>query len=229
MKRIALLLFASTILFAQTAREVEITAEPHHHLVLTNDQVRVFSVDVAPRAETLMHWHRHDYAYVMFGPAEIVNAVEGKDAVTVKLQDAQVGLTSGNFAHVVRNGDQPFRNLTIELLQDDKLRQSKNKWDEERGLDVLQGGTKEVLWVKDGIRASEIELQPGGVIPQHHHAGPHLTVALTDFELRSDVVGKGTSTETFKAGEARWIPGGFTHTITNTGHNVAKLVTLEFP
>jgi quercetin dioxygenase-like cupin family protein len=229
MKYSILLLLAAALVFAQTGHEVEIIAEPHHHLVFANDQVRVFSVDVAPHADTLPHRHRHDYIYVMFGASQIVNAVEGIDPVSLKLQDAQVGFTPGNFAHVVRNGDQPFRNLTIELLQDDKLRQSTSKWDEERGLDILNGGTKEILWVKDGIRASEIELQPGGVIPQHHHAGPHLTVALTDCELHSDVVGKGASIETFKANEARWIPGGFTHTITNTGHNVAKLVTLEFP
>ena len=40
---------------------VEITAEPHHRLAFTNDQVRVFNVDVPPGSATLMHWHRHDY------------------------------------------------------------------------------------------------------------------------------------------------------------------------
>lgn len=86
-----------------------------------------------------------------------------------------------------------------------------------------------MLWVKDGVRASEIELQPGGSFPKHHHAGPHLVVALTDCEFRSDVVGKGPSTVTYKSGETRWIPGGFTHTLTNTGHNPTKVITLEFP
>src|ERR1700729_3809859 len=130
MTRILLVLFLTTFLTAQSATEVEITAEPHHHLVLTNDQVRVFNVDVAPHTETLLHRHGHDYFYVMFGACEIVNAVQGKDPVNVKLRDAQVGFTPGAFAHVVRDLDQPFHNVTIELLQDDKLRHSTAKWDE---------------------------------------------------------------------------------------------------
>ncbi len=239
MRRTLLLFLATTFLaaaflvapflVAQAGHEVEITDEPHHHIVLTNDQVRVFSVDVAPHTDTLPHWHRHDYIYVMLGASQVVNAVEGKYPVSINLQDAQVGFTPGNFAHVVRNGDRPFRNYTIELLQDDKLHQSASHWDEDRGLDVLQGGTREVLWVKDGVRASEYELQTGGVIPKHHHSGPHLVVALTDYELRSDVVGASPTTVRMKAGQVNWVAGGVTHIITNTGQGTAKFVTLEFP
>jgi oxalate decarboxylase/phosphoglucose isomerase-like protein (cupin superfamily) len=31
-----------------------------------------------------------------------------------------------------------------------------------------------------------------------------------------------------KAGDVKWVPGGFTHTLTNTGTSVARLVTVEF-
>ena len=235
MRRYAFLLLLNALLAAQTAPEVEITAEPHHHLVLTNDQVRVFDVEVAPHGETLMHWHRHDYFFVTLGPSQVINAVKGKDPVTLKLQDGDTYLLPAGFAHVARNlSDQPFRNVTIEILQDEKLRQSPAHWDpaqpeEDRGLDILHGGTQEILFVKDGIRVSELELQPGGVVPEHHHKGPHLVVALTDYELRSDAVGKPPVTITMKAGQSSWVPGGFTHTLTNSGHHPAKFVTLEFP
>jgi oxalate decarboxylase/phosphoglucose isomerase-like protein (cupin superfamily) len=230
MKRLALVLLVTAILSAQSAPEVEIDAEPHHQLIFANDQVRVFNVEVAPQTDTLMHWHRHDYVYVQIGASEVINAVKGKDPVNVKLHDGQTGFMSASFAHVARNtGGTPFRNFTIELLQDDKLRQGQSHWDEERGLDVLQGGTKEILWVKDGVRASEVEIQPGGVIPQHHHAAGHIVVTLTDVEFRNEVVGKAAATVSFKAGEAHWVPGGFTHTLTNIGHNTAKFVTLELP
>jgi hypothetical protein len=112
-----------------------------------------------------MHWHRHDYIYVMFGQSEVVNAVQAKAPVPINLQDAQVGFTPGPFAHIVRNQDHPFRNVTIELLQDAQLHHSTHKWDEDRGLDILQGGTKQILWVKDAVRATEFELQPGGSAP----------------------------------------------------------------
>ena len=242
MKRCILLLLLTAVLAAQSATEVEITAEPHHHLVFENAQIRVFDVGVAPHTDTLMHWHRHDYIFVMLGATQVINAVEGKDPVTAKLQDGQVGFTPGGFAHIVRNQDQPFHNLTIELLEDDKLRQSAAHWDpahpeEDRGLEILEGGTKEILFVKDGIRVSEFELQPGGMIPLHHHAGPHLLVAVTDLDLLSDVAGTGPISGNmsgkmpghFMSGQVKWLPGGYSHILTNSGKTPAKFVTLEFP
>jgi quercetin dioxygenase-like cupin family protein len=221
-------------LSAQGAQELEITAEPHHRLILANDHVRVFDVDIAPHSESLMHWHRHDYFYVVLGAAEIVNAVKGKDPVTLTLSDGEVRFVSAPLAHTFRNlSGQPFRNVTIELLQDAKLRQSPAHWDathpeEDRGLDILNGGTREILFVKDGVRVSEFELQPGAVIPLHHHAGPHVVVALSDYELRSEVKGKGPKSITMKRGESEWAVGGYSHILTNTGHTAAKFVTFEF-
>jgi quercetin dioxygenase-like cupin family protein len=230
MKRIALFLLVSGILFAQTAQEVEITAEPRHHQVLQNDQVRVFSVDVPPQTETLLHWHRHDYIFVTLGPTEIINAVKGKDPITQKLQDGDTRLVPGNFAHQVRDAAPTnFRNVTIELLQDEKLRHSTPKWDEDRGLHILEGGTEEILWVKDGVRATLFELQPGGMVPMHHHAGPHLAVALTEMKLRDKVEGKGAQDITFAYGEPRWIEGNYSHQITNPGPKPARWIIIEFP
>jgi oxalate decarboxylase/phosphoglucose isomerase-like protein (cupin superfamily) len=236
MKRQTLLLcFLATLLVAQAAApEVELTSEPHHHLTLENKSVRVFNVEVPPHTDTLMHWHRHDYIAVNLGAAEVINAVNNKPPVTVKLQDGQTSFTSATFAHIASNRtDQPFRNVTIEIVDDEALRTSTFKWDEDRGLETFLGGTKQILFVKDGIRVSELELQPGSVIPMHHHAGPHLFVAVTDVDLRSDVQGQGTNPAPtsghFKPGDSKWLPGGYSHTVTNTGKRPAKFVTLEFP
>ncbi|MGC2325200.1 MAG: hypothetical protein WA604_00685 [Candidatus Sulfotelmatobacter sp.] len=234
--KLSLLLLAAALLPAQAAApEVEITAEPHHRLVLENASIRVFNVDLPPHTESLMHWHRHDYVYVMLGPTEVVNAVEGKDPVTVKLVEGETRFTPGPFAHIARNiSDQPFRNLTIEILDDARLRQSTAKWDEDRGLDILAGGTKQILFVKNGIRATEFELQPGGVVPMHHHAGPHLLVAVSDLDLRehtrSDAEAQSKrSLRSEKSGDVKWFPSGYSHSITNVGAHPAKFVTLEFP
>jgi hypothetical protein len=231
MKRQALFCLIATLLAAQAvAPEVELNAEPHHHLTLENKYVRVYNVEVPPHTDTLMHWHHHDYIAVNLGTAEVVNAVKDKPAVTVKLQDGQTGFTSGAFAHIARNQtDQPFRNVTIEIVDDAALRQSTAKWEEDRGLDILQGGTRQILFVKDGIRVSEFELQPGGVVPKHHYAGPQLFVAVSDLDIRSDVQSQGSMPEHFKSGDSKWLPGNYSSTITNTGSKPAKFVTLEFP
>jgi len=223
-------IFLAATLVAQTAPEVEITAEPHHHLVLENAYVRAFRVEIAPGQATLLHRHRHDYVYVSLGAAQISNQVEGKPPVTTKLQDGQTTFVEGRMAHVVRDlASTPFRNVTVEFLQDEKARQSpRPKWDEERGLQILEGGTKDILFVKDGVRVSEVDLQPGGMIPRHHHAGPHLVIAVTDLDLQSDVVGKGVSQVILKAGDITWAAGGFTHTLMNVSRGPAKFITLEF-
>ena len=231
MKRAALLLLAAVVLFAQTPSEVEITNEAHHHLALENEYVRVFKVEVAPHEATLMHRHRHDYLFVTLGDAQVTNEVQGKAPVDAALKDGETRFTPGNFAHIARNrADMPFRNVTIELMQDEKAHASPPAhWDEDRGLHVLNAGTQEILFVKDNARVSEIELQPGGVIPTHHHNGPHLVVAITDLDLRSDIEGRGPTPAQLKAGDIKWLPGGYTHTVTNVGKQTAKFVTVDFP
>ena len=233
MNRLALLLLTATLLSAQSP-EVEITAEPHHHLTFENKSVRVFNVEVDPNTETQMHWHRHDYFSVNLGNTEISNAVKDKPPVTVKFTDGDTRFASASFAHVVRDlSPQPFRNVTIEILDDESLRHSTAKWDEDRSLAVLNHGTKQTLFVKDGIRATEFELQPGGVIPKHHHAGPVLVVAITDLALEETIEGQPLTpahpASHMKSGDSRWLPGNLTHTLTNTSPNPAKFVTLEFP
>lgn len=212
------------------AAEVEITSEPSHHLILQNQYVRVFQVEVAPHAATLMHRHSHDYIFVTLGASEVSNEVAGKPPVTLKLQDGEVRATDGGFAHVARNlAATPFHNVTIELLQDDKARTSPPpKWDDDRSLQVLHGGTQQILFVKDGVRVSEAELQVAGSEPRHRHTRPHLVIAITDLTFRSDVVGKGASNVEMKSGEIKWVEGNLTHSLTNVGNTDAKFVTLEF-
>jgi quercetin dioxygenase-like cupin family protein len=213
-----------------TPAEVEITAEPSHHLAFQNQDVRVFQVEVASHAATLMHRHRHDYIFVTLGPSEVSNEVAGKPPVTLKLQDGEVRATDGGFAHVARNlAATPFHNVTIELLQDEKAHTSPPpQWEDDRSLQVLHGGTQQILFVKDGVRVSETELQIAGSVPRHHHAHPHLVIAVTDLLLRNDVVGKGASNVEMKSGDFAWVEAGLTHSLTNVGSGDAKFVVLEF-
>jgi quercetin dioxygenase-like cupin family protein len=223
------LLLLTIALTAQTA-EVEITAEPLHHLALQNQYVRVFQVDVPPNTATLLHRHRHDYVFVSIGATEVSNQVAGKPAVLLKMQDGEVRSADGGFAHIARNlAATPFRAVAVEFLQDEKAHTTPPPpWDDDRSLQVLHGGTQQILFVKDGVRVSETELQIAGSVPRHHHAHPHLVIAVTDLLLRNDVVGKGASNIEMKSGDIKWIEADLTHSITNVGDAEAKFVTLEF-
>jgi len=229
MKRALFVFLLIPFLAAQTTNEVEITSEPSHHFALENEFIRVFKVEVAPQDSTLMHRHRHDYVFVTLGDAHVSNEVEGKPPADLKLTDGETHFVPGNFAHVAKNlSDQPFRNVTIELMQDEKLRQTPSHWREESGKKTFSGGRIEMLFVKDGVRVSEVNLEPGAVVPRHHHYGPHLLVALTDLDIRSDVEGMSPMPGKFKSGDVKWLPGDYTHTLTNVGKSPARLVTVEF-
>lgn len=239
MKRCVPFLFLIAFLSAQPAQEVEITAEPHHQVVLANDRVRVLKVEIPPHAETLMHRHRHDYIYVTLGHSQVVNTVKGKDPAKLEMQDGQTGFLAGGFSHTAGNlSGEPYRNVTIELLQDEKLRHSPAHWDvarpeEDRGLDILNGGTKEILFVKDGVRVSEFELQHDAAIPARSPSHPLLLVAVTDLDLfTSDPRTHGPEPDPtprhFNSGDSVWLPHGFGHTLVNAGQHSARFITLEF-
>ncbi len=223
----------SLFLAAQVETEVEITAEPSHHLVVENEFVRAFKVEVAPHTLTLMHRHRHDYVYVTLGDAHVSNEVEGKPPAEVKLADGETHFVPGDFAHVATNvSDQPFRNVTVELMQDEKTRQAPSRWPEHEGSGdnekSFPGGRIKVLFVKDGARVSEVDLEPGAAVPSHHHDGPHLLIAITDLNLRSDIEDGESIAAKSNAGDVKWLAGGYTHTLTNVGKSPARFVTVEF-
>ena len=94
-----------------------IPGEPHHHLKIENEYVRVYYVEVPAHENTFLHQHDHDYLFVTLGDSDVINAVRDKPEVHLVLKDGETHFTRGGFAHVARNlADTPFRNITIELL-----------------------------------------------------------------------------------------------------------------
>jgi quercetin dioxygenase-like cupin family protein len=95
---------------------VPITEEHHHHLVLDNEYVRVFHVEVAPHAETRYHQHDMDYVFVTLGDSQVESVRVGEKPVKLDLKDGDTRLTKGGFAHKAVNlSDKPFVNVTVEL------------------------------------------------------------------------------------------------------------------
>ncbi len=113
-----LLPLCGPVLVGQTPAAVPIASEQHHHLVLENQYVKVYQVEVAPHESTLLHQHDHDYVYITIGDAQVTSAIPGKPEAHLKLAEGEVRFSRGGFAHVARNdGDTPFRNVTTELLR----------------------------------------------------------------------------------------------------------------
>jgi hypothetical protein len=101
---------------AAPADPVSLSEEPHHHLLLQNDFVNVFSVVVAPHDTTWLHKHDLPVLTVTIGAVEFVNAVPGKADAQVHLPDGATRYSPGKFTHAVRTDTGvAFRNVTVEF------------------------------------------------------------------------------------------------------------------
>lgn len=96
---------------------VEIEQEPRHHLVLANEFMRAFAVDIPPHDRTLCHRHPYDYLVYAASLAEIISAPKDLGPKTVFYGDGECELSEAGLVHVVENlRDTPFRNIVIEFL-----------------------------------------------------------------------------------------------------------------
>lgn len=236
-----LFLLMPGFLAGQTANPaaVAITSEPSHHRVLDNNRVRVFKVEVAPHASTLLHQHDHDYLFITLGESQVSNEVQGKLPVTLQLKDGETHFVKGGFAHVARNlSDQPFRNVTIELMQPAQgevkvCDSAKEGCNVQFGKQGSIGGLVICAATKDLITARNFRVRetiiPAGLSSavQTHHNG-YLLIAITDLRLRSKPGKGGTSRFSKEAGDVAWMPGGSTETLTNLAKTPARFITLEF-
>lgn len=99
------------------SQPVDIADEPHHHLVIANEYVRAFAVEIPPRTRTLCHRHPHDYLLYVTSGAEIVSAALDEQPKPLSYADGECELSKAGLVHVVDNlGAGAFRNIVVEPL-----------------------------------------------------------------------------------------------------------------
>lgn len=234
--RVAGLVFLATAALAQQQQSVEITSEPSHHLVLENEYVRAFDVTVAPRAITMIHRHHQDYLFVTLGDSDVTSARVGEKPAQLILKDGEVRYTPGGFAHAaINNSDQPFHNITIELLKpSSSVKACTGNCDEPVNCssDAAANPKPDCPNLIDRISADQwkvswLRLPASSSIKDHTYKGPHLIVALTPLELTSQI---GTVSTPIKrdVGGLIWAPTGTAETLSNNTAKTAQLIILEF-
>ena len=103
--------------FYDCRQVVDIADEPHHHLVIANEYVRAFAVEIPPRTRTLCHHHPHEYLLYVAKGAEIISAARDEEPKRLNYADGECELSKAGLVHVVENlGDGAFRNVVAELL-----------------------------------------------------------------------------------------------------------------
>jgi quercetin dioxygenase-like cupin family protein len=102
---------------AQTPSVIAMDQEPHHHLALHNDYVKVFTVEVAPGDSIVLHRHDQNTVAIAIGEQLVTVGVPGKPDMHQKNSDAQVRLQRSGYMHSTRvDGDTPYHTVAVELL-----------------------------------------------------------------------------------------------------------------
>ena len=217
-----LLLFAFSS-NAQAPEAVPLAKEPHHHLVLENDYVRVFRVSVPAHAATLLHQHDFPYLYLSLGPADVVNAVQGKPEGRIVMADGQVGYSPGHFAHIARtDAGSTFDNVTIELLKPQGEPRNlceqvlpgaatgpcqKMSADAKKGYSIvpqIETGETKLDLVRLGPNATKI-----GITPQTGTLFVVLSESVVQFNA------EGSQIKTLRGGEVLWLGAGSHQSLAN--------------
>src|SRR5882672_10334025 len=105
-------------LVAQTPDVITMDQEPHHHLALHNDYVKVFKVEVSPGGSIVLHRHDQDTIAIAIGEQLVTVGIPGKPDVHQKNADAQVRLQRGGYVHSTHvDGDTPYHTVAVELMR----------------------------------------------------------------------------------------------------------------
>jgi hypothetical protein len=236
---LSLLCLGASVALAQDAKPaitakygptVEITAEPSHHLKIDDRYIRAFYVEVGPHQSTLMHHHGHDYLAVIFGHSEIDSITPDGTVKHAVLEDGALGYTPAGLIHVATNvGATPFRNATIELLQNQGHPVCvKNCESDPRVKDwpPLTAESK-LIGYGDSFRISLATIKPKQTVSTDE-SFPHLVIMLTDMHAHSGPVGSGGMDVNQRTGDMMYHGAHPDHGLTNVGDQEIRLVVVEF-
>jgi len=209
---------------------VEITAEPSHHLKIDNPYIRAYYIDVAPGQSTLMHHHPYDYLGIALGHTEINSITPDGTVKHVMLEDGDVRYTPAGLTHVATDlASTPFRNATIELLQNQGHAVCvKNCENDPRAKDWPRlTAESKLIGYGDTFRISEATIKPKQTVSTDEPF-PHLVVLLTNMNAHTGPQGKDGTDFVMKADEMMFHGGHPDHVLTNTGAEDVRMIVVEF-
>jgi quercetin dioxygenase-like cupin family protein len=233
--RFAVLWLLPSALVAQTPNIPTMDHEPHHHLALHNDYVKVFNVEVAPGDSIILHSHDQDTIAIAIGDQLVTVGIPGKTIPPSKNADGQVRLQRSGYIHsTLVGGDKPYHTVAVELMQPQTNFHNVCA-------EILPGQPQNcpVDLIKPGGAASSLPLLASDqtlaslvkVLPQQSmkvgESGPEVIVTLDAATI------SGTSKEpekTMKPGEYVWLDGGAGHGrgFKNAGDKEARFIEIVF-
>ncbi len=235
-----LLLLAGAVGAGQSgsaSKPVELTQEPHYQELLKNEAVRVWMLELPPHEAAAMHRHRAEYIQIQLtdGETAVTRLTSPPSApLTRQFSEGEMWYTPTT-VHAVRNESaSTLRQIEIELLQrGPSANYTRDVYDDASQpklfpppVDPL--GNYQQTGSTYNVYLTRQQLLPGSATPMHEHKYPHLVVALTDLELKSEVEGKSATTIKLNQGDVQWIQAGIKHKLKNVGNRPARVMTVEY-
>jgi hypothetical protein len=114
----AALWFLPLPLAAQAPSVITMDQEPHHHLVMKNDFVKIFNVVVAPGDSIVLHRHDGDTVAIAIGDQKVTVGIPNKPDVHQMNTDGQVRLQPSGYIHSTHvDGAGAYHTVAVELLR----------------------------------------------------------------------------------------------------------------
>jgi uncharacterized Zn-binding protein involved in type VI secretion len=208
--------------------------EPHHHLALQNDYVKVFNVEVAAGDSIVLHSHDKDTIAIAIGDQLVTVGVPGKPDVQQKNADAQVRLQASGYRHSTHvDGNTPYHTVAVELMQaQTNFHNLCAEVIAGQPLNCQDPPASGAYGAKPLLASGETAVR---LVSVHAHqnmkvaASAEVIVALDPAALSSGADGKPE--KTLKAGDFVWLTADTAagRTYQNRGDKDARFIELTFP
>jgi hypothetical protein len=231
---VAAILSLPLVFGAQEQSIIPLKLEPHHHLVLHNDYVNVYSVQVEAKDSVLLHKHDFDAIGIMLSDAEITVRAPGKPDSHQKVLAAQLRLQQAGYVHSTAiEGDAAYRNVTVELLLPQQERHnvcasviSGQPLNCPSALPDSAALSEQPQFETNRTKINMIHLKPQQSVTLDASAQSRLVIVLDDSAI---VTGVNSPPKALRSGDILWRDSNSPAQIfENTGSKEIRLVTFVF-
>jgi quercetin dioxygenase-like cupin family protein len=197
---------------------VPVEEEPHHHLLLKNDNLLVMRVTLQPGESSLYHTHSVDDVAVWLGHSNAAQQLPNEpESAPAEQKPGNISLRTLHetpFTHRVHNlGPGLFDVLDVEILH--------------RPEHPSAAVAGPVAGENPSARVYKWTLGPGAETPMHTHERPYLIVAATQFELKTIAPDGQSFTHEIKPGYFHWVTTKVTHAMANAGTGEGQIIEIE--
>lgn len=198
--------------------------EPHHHLVLQNEFVRVFRVLIPPGSSTL--WHEHDFDYVVLQvngttiQVDVATSPQATAGTMVTKSLTYVNYAGKRFVHRAHNTDTAVNHqLAFEIIPPSPAGS---------GATDRSGAPQYKVEIdNDRLRAWRMQLAPGETADRITQKTPAVRFVLSGERIVEEDTSGQVKEIAVRAGDFAWLSAATSRSVTNAGASPLELVEVE--